>query len=173
MKPKILTTAICIAWGISMTTHAEISGYVKEQYFNGGLYTFISTFDDHHDVGWEYICSNSFEDMELAFSEITIEFDWASEDERDDYSYVDNCDVMMRTCPSGYYIYSLKDADGNTQYACNPCPASANGAKPESSSYWDYWDHLGDITDCYISSQNNFTDDTGTYKYNQNCYYKK
>ncbi len=175
MKPIILTVAMCIACGISVTTHAEISGYVKEHYYNGGLYTFISTYNSDHpdDENWEYICSNSFEDMDLGFADITLEFDWDSEDERDGYSYVNDCDVVNRMCARGKYIYSFTNGLNETEYACKDCPTGPNGTKADSFSSWDYWDGMGAITDCFIPTTTKFTDDTGTWQYSQRCYYKK
>lgn len=178
MKPIILTMAICIACGVPMATRAyDIDGHVENRYTNGALHTFIATYVDQDDyyVPWEYICSNGFEDMELAFASLTLEFDWDSEEYREGYSYVNDCEITARTCASGKYIYSVKRDDGITEYACADCPAAPNGETVESYSGMDIWNvgDMGGITECYIPSSKTFTDDTGAYKYNNKCYYTK
>ncbi|MCM1294206.1 MAG: hypothetical protein NC311_01435 [Muribaculaceae bacterium] len=178
MKPKIITLAMCIAFAIPINAHAEVSGYVQNHMYNGTYYWFTSTYDDNNEVGWEYHCENGFEDMERNFDYVEIWYDESTEDKRDGYSYVKDCEVIGRTCLSTQYIYENWRDDGSfIEYACADCPTAPDGTKGRSwCNYWTYWVGFGSecsnpgITTCFVTSGK---DTTGTYKYTSNCYYKQ
>lgn len=64
-------------------------------------------------------------------------------------------------CAPGYYGTST---DGNT--GCTRCPASGN-TYGTTATYGTQ-----SITYCYIPSNTDITDDTGTYRFTSTCYYK-
>jgi len=168
---------MCIAFGIPITAaNAEISGYVQDSYQGGSRHWFTSTFDDWHEAGWEYYCENGFDDMELSFESIEILFDFDTEDERDGYSYVTGCEVVYRQCAPNYYIKDLYRDDGSfVENACSQCPAAPDGTRGKSScNSWNEYDGIScsvkGITSCFITGGK---DNTGTFKYTSNCYYKQ
>lgn len=75
---------------------------------------------------------------------------------------------MEYPCDDGYYT------DWSTGTGkCTICPANGNIAAQLPQSNAVALSVSGEITDCYIPKNTNYSDNTGTYQYTSNCYYAK